>query len=196
MSRYFFHIMDGKAIIDEVGLELPTMDKVRHEALRARCSAQASRTGRETLGRWSSPMRPVPSCSGLASPSIGTGSKHPRKVDGRWPQRSPCLVQTLAASQHWVELLLTAPVGSPQSMESPMRPKLLASSLAAVTLIALSGVARSQTTTTEPAVTTVPDADDDDGFDLGWLGLLGLAGLAGLGGRRRHVDHVDTTTRR
>ena len=35
MARYFFHIMNGKAIFDEVGLELTDMDHVRTEAIRA-----------------------------------------------------------------------------------------------------------------------------------------------------------------
>ena len=47
-----------------------------------------------------------------------------------------------------------------------------------------------------PDVTTnnAAEADDDDGFDLGWLGLLGLAGLAGL--RGRHRDDRTTTVHR
>ncbi|WP_312950752.1 DUF6894 family protein [Agrobacterium sp.] len=35
MPRYFFHIMNGKAILDEEGFELADMDKVRTEAIRA-----------------------------------------------------------------------------------------------------------------------------------------------------------------
>ena len=35
MPRYFFHIMNGQAVVDEVGLELPSMDRVRTEAMRA-----------------------------------------------------------------------------------------------------------------------------------------------------------------
>jgi hypothetical protein len=35
MNRYFFHIMNGKAILDDVGLELGNMDQVRTEAIRA-----------------------------------------------------------------------------------------------------------------------------------------------------------------
>ncbi|MBP0441182.1 WGxxGxxG family protein [Tianweitania sediminis] len=58
---------------------------------------------------------------------------------------------------------------------------------------------QSQTTPVEttPAetTTTAVQADDDDGFDLGWLGLLGLIGLAGLRGRRDDRHHVGTTTR-
>lgn len=35
MARYFFHIMNGRAIFDETGLELASMDQVRKEAVRA-----------------------------------------------------------------------------------------------------------------------------------------------------------------
>lgn len=35
MKRYFFHIMNGRAILDDVGLELTDMDQVRTEAIRA-----------------------------------------------------------------------------------------------------------------------------------------------------------------
>lgn len=35
MARYFFHVMNGKLDIDERGLELPDMDHVRSEAVRA-----------------------------------------------------------------------------------------------------------------------------------------------------------------
>ena len=35
MPRYFFHIMNGQAIIDDVGVELPDMDAVRVEAIRS-----------------------------------------------------------------------------------------------------------------------------------------------------------------
>ena len=35
MSRYFFHIMNGHAILDDVGVELPDMDAVRFEAIRS-----------------------------------------------------------------------------------------------------------------------------------------------------------------
>ena len=35
MPRYFFHIMNGQAIIDEVGVELPDMDAVRFQAIRS-----------------------------------------------------------------------------------------------------------------------------------------------------------------
>lgn len=34
MARFFFHVMNGKAVIDEVGVELPNMDRVRSEAMR------------------------------------------------------------------------------------------------------------------------------------------------------------------
>ena len=35
MARYFFHILNGQAILDDVGLELQDMDQVRTEAIRA-----------------------------------------------------------------------------------------------------------------------------------------------------------------
>lgn len=35
MSRYFFHVMNGRVVIDTVGVELPDMDRVRTEAIRA-----------------------------------------------------------------------------------------------------------------------------------------------------------------
>jgi hypothetical protein len=35
MAHYFFHILNGRAIIDEEGLELVDMDQVRTEAIRA-----------------------------------------------------------------------------------------------------------------------------------------------------------------
>lgn len=35
MARYFFHVMNGRAVVDIVGVELPTMDRVRTEAIRA-----------------------------------------------------------------------------------------------------------------------------------------------------------------
>lgn len=35
MARYFFHIMNGKVIVDEVGMELAGMDQVRLEAIRS-----------------------------------------------------------------------------------------------------------------------------------------------------------------
>lgn len=33
MSRYFFHVMNGKALIDDVGVELPDLAAVRLEAI-------------------------------------------------------------------------------------------------------------------------------------------------------------------
>jgi len=35
VSRYYFHVFNGKAMIDRVGLDLPDMDAVRLEAVRA-----------------------------------------------------------------------------------------------------------------------------------------------------------------
>ena len=35
MARYFFHILNGKAIFDDVGLELSNLDQMRTEAIRA-----------------------------------------------------------------------------------------------------------------------------------------------------------------
>lgn len=35
MPRYFFHILNGKAVIDEIGLELTNLDQMRTEAIRA-----------------------------------------------------------------------------------------------------------------------------------------------------------------
>lgn len=35
MARYFFHIFNGKATIDDVGVDLSSMDAVRSEAIRA-----------------------------------------------------------------------------------------------------------------------------------------------------------------
>jgi MYXO-CTERM domain-containing protein len=62
-------------------------------------------------------------------------------------------------------------------------------------LITCAAPAVAQTPAT-PDVTTnnTAEADDDDGFDLGWIGLLGLAGLAGL--RGRHRDDRTTTVHR
>ena len=34
MLKYFFHVMDGKAIIDETGMKLASMHDVRHQAIR------------------------------------------------------------------------------------------------------------------------------------------------------------------
>jgi hypothetical protein len=34
VPRYFFHVMDGKAIIDDTGMELDSMHEVRHQAIR------------------------------------------------------------------------------------------------------------------------------------------------------------------
>jgi hypothetical protein len=33
MSRYFFHILNGEALIDTVGVEFSNIDDVRHEAI-------------------------------------------------------------------------------------------------------------------------------------------------------------------
>ena len=35
MSRYFFHVVNGKVYIDDVGVDLPNMDEVRTEAIRS-----------------------------------------------------------------------------------------------------------------------------------------------------------------
>lgn len=35
MAHYFFHVLNGKAIIDDVGLDLDDMEQVRREAIRA-----------------------------------------------------------------------------------------------------------------------------------------------------------------
>ncbi|WP_105383531.1 DUF6894 family protein [Neorhizobium alkalisoli] len=35
MKRYFFHVLNGKTNLDDVGVELADMDKVRAEAIRA-----------------------------------------------------------------------------------------------------------------------------------------------------------------
>lgn len=35
MKRYFFHVMNGEAIIDTVGVECPDMDNVRQETIRS-----------------------------------------------------------------------------------------------------------------------------------------------------------------
>ncbi|MCV9967807.1 hypothetical protein OIU34_39045 [Pararhizobium sp. BT-229] len=34
MARYFFHVADGKITIDDVGTDLPDMDRVRRESVR------------------------------------------------------------------------------------------------------------------------------------------------------------------
>jgi hypothetical protein len=34
MARYFFHTVDGKMLIDDVGVELDSMEAVRSEAIR------------------------------------------------------------------------------------------------------------------------------------------------------------------
>jgi MYXO-CTERM domain-containing protein len=67
--------------------------------------------------------------------------------------------------------------------------------LSTTCLIAFAAPAMAQAPATPNATTeNAAQADDDDGFDLGWLGLLGLAGLAGL--RGRHRDDSATTVRR
>jgi MYXO-CTERM domain-containing protein len=58
-------------------------------------------------------------------------------------------------------------------------------------LITCAGPALAQSQTAPTDTTNIAQADDDDGFDMGWLGLLGLIGLAGLRGRRDHT-HVGT----
>ena len=35
MSRYFFHVFDGKAVINTVGVDFGSLDAVRHEAMAA-----------------------------------------------------------------------------------------------------------------------------------------------------------------
>lgn len=35
MAQYFFHVFNGKAIIDDVGFELDNLEQVRKEAIRA-----------------------------------------------------------------------------------------------------------------------------------------------------------------
>lgn len=63
-------------------------------------------------------------------------------------------------------------------------------------LITFAAPALAQTPATPDATTNnAAEADDDEGFDLGWLGLLGLAGLAGLRGHRRE-DRTTTTIHR
>lgn len=34
MPRYFFHVMDGKALIDEEGVDLPDINAARKQAIR------------------------------------------------------------------------------------------------------------------------------------------------------------------
>ena len=62
-------------------------------------------------------------------------------------------------------------------------------------LLTTSAAGIAQTTTTDPALDTMPVEREDDGDDgkWGWLGLLGLAGLLGLK-KRDHDDHRHTTT--
>ena len=35
MTHYFFHVMNDKAVLDDVGIELSNMDELRTEAVRA-----------------------------------------------------------------------------------------------------------------------------------------------------------------
>ncbi|MEV4608884.1 DUF6894 family protein [Rhizobium sp. ZW T2_16] len=35
MPRYFFHVLNGKAVVDEIGFDLTNSDKMRTEAIRA-----------------------------------------------------------------------------------------------------------------------------------------------------------------
>ncbi len=60
--------------------------------------------------------------------------------------------------------------------------------------ITFAAPAMAQETTPGGATNNAAEAEDDDGFDLGWLGLIGLAGLAGLKGRKRD-DHTTTVRR-
>ena len=46
MALYFFHVMNGKADIDDVGIECADMDAVREEAIRS--SGQMLSTGRQS----------------------------------------------------------------------------------------------------------------------------------------------------
>ena len=62
--------------------------------------------------------------------------------------------------------------------------RLLASSLAVISLALAAPPAMAQNTTTDPvaadpAVTAMPIEEDEDDFPWGLLGLLGLAGLLG-----------------
>jgi hypothetical protein len=49
MARYFFHVMDGRALVDREGTELPNMQAVRFEAVRAAGEILAD-DGLSTLG--------------------------------------------------------------------------------------------------------------------------------------------------
>ncbi|GGD28786.1 DUF6894 family protein [Aureimonas glaciei] len=46
MARYFFHVMNGKADIDEDGIECADLDAVREEAIRS--AGQMLSTGRQS----------------------------------------------------------------------------------------------------------------------------------------------------
>ncbi len=43
MARYYFHVQDGRTILDDEGVELPDLDAARKEAIRA--SGEALRDG-------------------------------------------------------------------------------------------------------------------------------------------------------
>ncbi|MGX9147992.1 DUF6894 family protein [Mesorhizobium sp. 128a] len=46
MSRYFFHVLNGKALVDEVGVELIDLNAMRNEAIRS--SGEMLSTGQQT----------------------------------------------------------------------------------------------------------------------------------------------------
>lgn len=48
MSRFYFHVFDGKAVIDTVGVEFADLDAVRHEAMTA--AGEMLSEGHQTWG--------------------------------------------------------------------------------------------------------------------------------------------------
>ncbi len=54
MPRFFFHVMDGRAIIDTVGVELAGVTEARAEAVRAAGTILSSEATKflEGRGRW------------------------------------------------------------------------------------------------------------------------------------------------
>jgi hypothetical protein len=52
MARYFFHVLDGKIAIDQVGSELAGIEEAREEAIHTAGEIIRSRTGGAHAGPW------------------------------------------------------------------------------------------------------------------------------------------------
>lgn len=52
MSRYFFHVFDGKAILDTVGIELPNLEAARREAVESSGGMLAHHSENWRGGAW------------------------------------------------------------------------------------------------------------------------------------------------